>query len=573
MDKRSIARNLRAISALYLIMRDGEEQAAHYRFAADTIRKLPAHVNLDIHQLRTQFYFSESVLQSVHLLLTKGRKAALSELSIGIPTTLLEVLELPGFGPKLTGRLYRTLGIRSLDELETALTKGALAFARVLPNEKLTQLPVAIHRLRERKATIPIPIGLRIATDLIESILHTYPHLVRIEMTGTLRRMCPISTRLELLCAWDGDVETLSKLSTDGYTRSPSIFTNLRNSEGALIEATFEKNVEQDELDIQFILYLVKPTSFAFAWTITTGDRAHEEWLWRQIETSTVPAGIIKTAITEEEVYKLAKLPYVIPELREKDTFTSNAQQLVQLHHIQGDLHMHSRYSDGADTMEMMVHRCVEKGYSFLALTDHSQSLDIAHGLTIDRLMKQRDEVLALREKYPQISIFHGTEVDILADATLDFPDVILESLDFVVASIHSSMTQSKEEITARLLYAIESPYIDMIGHPTGRMLRQRDSYAVDFDRIFSAAEHSHVALELNCNPNRFDLDPEWLRLAMKTRCLFAVDSDAHSVYDLERLTLYGPTIARKGLLTPDRIINTWDVSTLRNWLSSSAQR
>lgn len=569
MDKRGVARNLRAISTLYSLMRDGEEQVAHYRSAADAIRKLPTHTKLDIEQLRTQFSFSESVLTSIHLLLTQGRKATMTALPISVPWSLLELMELPGFTPKLAGRLYRILGIRSLEELEKALTKGSLSFAHVLPDTQLPHLQQAIEKLRLRKSALSLPVSLRIAQRSIDQITKTIPQLSKIELTGSVRRMCPISTKVELLASFDGSSSIIVQLSQLGYAPAHKSTNKNEWPDFPMIQMTLEKMVEFDDHEVPIILYLVTPQTFALAWTLTTGDKAHAQRLNKQAKDRSLSPIAYTSIQTEEEVYRTLQHPYLLPELREEGCLDAVFAELVQAEQIKADLHMHSTYSDGADTMEAMIERCIEKGYICMAITDHSQSLDIAHGLSIDRLMRQQEEIYALREKYPTITIFHGTEVDILADATLDFPDVILEQLDFVVASIHTAMTQSKAELTARLLYAIESPHVDVIAHPTGRMIGLRDSYTIDFDRVFSAAEHSHIALELNCNPSRLDLDPQWLRVAMSSHCTFAIDSDAHSVHDLERLTIYGATVGRKGLLTPDRIINTFNVSQLSQWLGT----
>ncbi|PWI57665.1 DNA polymerase/3'-5' exonuclease PolX [Sulfoacidibacillus thermotolerans] len=570
MDKRGVARTLRAISSLYALGHDEEKLALQYKKAADTIRRLPVHVQLGIDELQKQFHFEEPIRQTIELLLTKGRKAALLALPIDVPLSLLEIMELPGFGPKLTGRLYRTLHICSLRDLEIALNNGKIQFARILPESQLQQLPMEIYKLRQRNRAISIPTGREVAAVTIEHLHRTYPHLLRIEMTGSLRRMCPISTTIELLASWDGDTETLAQLQMNGFSIQHDTRTTNQMIESEFTAVTLTKEVEHDDRTFPLTVHLVSPESFALAWVLTTGDDAHAKFVHNRLNIDPQKQVASLRAQHEEEVYQLIDHPYLLPEMREQWGLHQEARKLLQEGQIKGDLHMHSRDSDGADPIEAMVQRCIEKGYTYLAITDHSQSLDIAHGLTVDRLLRQREEIAALREKYPQITILHGTEVDILADATLDFDDLILASLDFVVASIHTAMTQSANELTARLLYAIESPHVDIIGHPTGRMLGHRESYSVDFDRIFAAAEHNHIALELNCNPNRLDLDPIWLRQAMESHCLFAVDSDAHSVRDLERLTLYGSAIGRKGLLTPERVINTWELSHLLQWLATS---
>lgn len=278
----------------------------------------------------------------------------------------------------------------------------------------------------------------------------------------------------------------------------------------------------------------------------------------------------VLTFKSEEEFFHHFGLTYVPPEIRENtgevESF-DKAYPLLKLDDIKGDLHMHTTYSDGAQSLEEMVNQVRNKGYSYVAITDHSKYLRVANGLDESRLRKQREEIDKLNEKYDDIHIFAGVEMDILPNGSLDFSDDFLTEMDFVIGAIHSSFNQSEEQIMERLFAALENPYVSLIAHPTGRLIGRRDGYQVDVNKLIEKAKETNTALEINANPNRLDLSAKWARQAQEAGVLLAINTDAHSYHMLEHMK-YGVGTARKGWVRKDTVINTWDKDKLMNFFS-----
>jgi DNA polymerase (family 10) len=279
------------------------------------------------------------------------------------------------------------------------------------------------------------------------------------------------------------------------------------------------------------------------------------------------------TCATEEEVYDVLDLPYIAPRLRQDRGEIEAAQRgelpdLVQLEDIKGDLHVHSTWSDGHLSIMEMALAARGHGYRYMAITDHSAGLGIANGLTVERLMAQAKEVEeANRELGSDFVILHGTEMEIKADATLDFPDAVLAQLDFVIASLHVSLSQPREQVTARAIAAIQNPNVDMLGHPTGRLLPDRAGADLDIEAVLEAARDTGTILEINGNPHRLDLRDTHVRRAVEMGVLLAIDTDAHSAADLD-LMQFGVAVAQRGWATSERVVNTWPIERLRSHLS-----
>ncbi len=272
--------------------------------------------------------------------------------------------------------------------------------------------------------------------------------------------------------------------------------------------------------------------------------------------------GEVKTFQTEEAFYHHFGLPWIPPEIREDgskvEAFTDEGS-LLKLSDIRGDLHMHTTWSDGAYSLEEMIEACRAKGYEYMAITDHSRFLKVANGLSVERLLKQNEEIRRLNERYNDIEILSGIEMDILPDGTLDYDDDVLSQLDFVIASIHSSFSQPTETILDRLRTALENPYVHLIAHPTGRLLGRREGYEVDMDELITLAKQTNTALELNANPHRLDLSAENLRKAQEAGVKIFINTDAHATEHLEFMEV-GTKAARKGWLRPETVINTYGI-------------
>jgi DNA polymerase (family 10) len=413
---------------------------------------------------------------------------------------------------------------------------------------------------------VPIALGQAVAHGWLEH-LHKLPEVTRVEWTGALRRQQALMESVDLLVevSIDSFSNIEQELTKEGFIEQPTLVAGAKA--GTIRE--YHLSMDADDRKIPICLYITHPDKFYPNWVITSGDHVHNAYLGADDEhfmqklQNKYPDGVLD----EEAVYQVKAVPFILPTLREQGSIHIDPLSLVSYQTLQGDLHMHTTYSDGANSIEDMVRGCIARGYQYMAITDHSVAAKVANGLSVERLKRQHEAILEIREKYPEITILHGSEVDIMPDATLDFNDEILGSLDLVVASIHTSFYLSKKEQTARIVAAIASPHVDIIGHPTGRMLGRRDGYELDFEEIFAAATTHRVALELNSNPSRLDLDPLILRLAQEADCLFSIDSDAHSSADLERIPAFGIGQARRGWLTPDHVINTWNWDEFSAWL------
>jgi DNA polymerase (family 10) len=275
---------------------------------------------------------------------------------------------------------------------------------------------------------------------------------------------------------------------------------------------------------------------------------------------------------TEEKVYEALGLPWIAPELREDGGEIETAEagklpKLITLDDIQSDLHMHTTWSDGTASVREMAEAALARGRKFIVITDHSVGATIANGLSIERLLAQQEEVRRVdSEMRDKIRVFHGTEMEIKADGTLDFPDEILAKLDFVIASLHVSLRQPREQITARLLNALKNPHVDLIGHPRGQLIPDREPADLDMDAVFAAAKESGIALEINANPARLDLEAQYARRAVEMGILIAIDTDAHRIAELD-LMHYGISTARRGWVQADSVLNTWSLEKFEAWV------
>jgi DNA polymerase (family 10) len=275
---------------------------------------------------------------------------------------------------------------------------------------------------------------------------------------------------------------------------------------------------------------------------------------------------------TEDDVFRAVGMPFVPPELREDrgEIGTAGSEslpRLISVDDMRGDLHLHSTWSDGRDTIEAMVLACIERGYEYMAITDHSPALGMVNGLGPDRLERQWDEIEMLRERYPAIRILSGLEVDILADGSLDLPDSHLERLDIVIASVHSGMRSSESAMTKRIVRALSHPAVDVLGHPTGRRINEREPYAVDMEAVLVAALEHDVAVEVNAQPHRLDLRDVHVRRARELGVRILVDTDSHGVGAL-RYMKYGIDQARRGWIERDDVLNTRPLDGFERWLN-----
>ncbi|GAE92709.1 DNA polymerase X family [Gracilibacillus boraciitolerans JCM 21714] len=497
-----------------------------------------------------------------------GESDTLLQLEKEVPAGLIPLLNLPGLGGKKLAKLYHELDIVDEGTLRAACEKGgevqALKGFGKKTEEKIIE---ALNSAGTRPERLPVP--LVVATvEKIEDFLHNIEEIQRFSIAGSMRRFRETVKDLDFIIATDKPDIVKEKL-LQFEDRMDTIAAG----------DTKVSIVVQGRYDINVDFRLVSDKEFPTTLHHFTGSKDHNV-LMRQLAKSQgkkiseygvedVETGKVKTFATEEAFYRNFGLEFIPPEIREgKDelTLAKASIDLVDEASIQADLHMHTTWSDGAQSLEEMVIRVKEKGYHFMAITDHSKFLKVANGLNEERLRQQRKEIEKVQQQHPDITILAGVEMDILPDGTLDFEDDFLQELDFVIASIHSSFQQPQEKIHERLLHALQNPHVDMIAHPTGRLLGKRDGYAVDVEWLIKQAAATNTILELNANPNRLDLSAEWVELAQEHGVHLAINTDAHNYTMLEDMTT-GIGTARRGKLKKDTVVNTWNAEKFIEYL------
>ncbi len=483
-----------------------------------------------------------------------------------IPRGLAELLSVPGMGPKTIGLLWRELDVKSIKSLKRTLRGKKILELPGMGPKKVENIEAGIRVYESRSGRLTLgtvlPAALATVAELREAT-----GIDEIEVAGSIRRW------RETI----GDIDILALSSKP----EPVIkaFTELPRVVEVLAAGTTKASVRVSD-GLQMDLRVVPPSVYGAALMYFTGSQAHNVRLRGLAQSKGLKLseyGLFKgdrriAGRTEEGVQKKLGLEFIAPELREDRGEVEAALEgelpgLVELGDIRGDLHVHSNYSDGHSTIEEVARAAKARGYKYVSINDHSRSLGVAHGLTIERLLEQAEEIARVNQRVKGITVLSGTEVDILSDGSLDFPDDCLERLDVVVASIHSGFQQSEDKITGRIVSAIRNPHIDIIGHPTGRLLGTRPAYDVDLEIVMAAAADTGTALEINAYHERLDLNDINARRAAEMGVKVAISTDSHHVDQMWTMEL-GVRTARRAWLTPDNILNTLTTKALLKALS-----
>ncbi|MHA6252079.1 DNA polymerase/3'-5' exonuclease PolX [Oceanobacillus sp. CAU 1775] len=490
--------------------------------------------------------------------ITEGKSSELELLQSEIPEGLIALLSVPGLGGKKLSRLYKELNIIDADTLKHACENGEVEKLSGFGKKTVENILLALEESGKRPERLSIAIMLPIAEKII-AYLDTIKAVKQYSQAGSLRRMQETIKDLDYIIA--SDEPTIVKEELLKYPTIKEVIAKGDTKVSVTIEEVFDINVD---------FRIVKPEEFATTLHHFTGSKDHNVAM-RQLAKSrgekineygveVEATNEVLQFSTEKEFFEHFGLNFIPPEMREAvgelDLFKEE-QRFIELEDIRGDIHMHTTWSDGAQSLEEMVNKARAKGYEYIAITDHSKYLRVANGLNETRLRQQREEILKLNEKYQDIHIFAGVEMDILPDATLDFSNEFLKEMDYVIAAIHSSFNQSEDKIMERLFHALENPYVSLIAHPTGRLLGRRDGYSVNVEKLIEKAKETNTALELNANPNRLDLAAHWLRLAQEAGVKLAINTDAHNYQMLDDMN-YGVSIAKKGFIRPETVLNTW---------------
>ena len=540
-----------------------------YRNAARLIRSLPREVadmvaaGEDLTRLPG---IGEDLAGKIKTIVETGTLPLLEEEARKVPPELAELLEIEGLGPKRVKVLHEVLGVRSLEDLERAVNAGKV---RELPGfgEKTERAILeGIQRLRAQYGRTLLATAEPVAEALREHLAAT-TGVERVEIAGSYRRRKETVGDLDILAiaAPDSPVmdrfttfEAVARVHSKGTTRST---VHLRSG-------------------LQVDLRVVAPQSYGAALQYFTGSKAHNIAVRRLAVKRGLKIneyGIFRGSrriggAEEEEVYASVDLPWIPPELREdrgeiEAAMAGRLPELITQDHIRGDLHVHSKHTDGRYSIEDMALAARELGYEYIAVTDHSRRVTMAHGLDEKRLRQELEEIDRLNERLEGIRILKGCEVDILEDGRLDLPDSVLAELDLTVCSVHYRFNLPREKQTTRILRAMDNPYFTILGHPTGRLINERDPYDVDLDRIIRHAAERGAILELNAQPSRLDLTDTACQQAKELGVKIAISTDAHTVHDL-RFMRYGIGQARRGWLEAGDVVNTLPLPDLLDLLA-----
>ncbi len=499
-------------------------------------------------------------------LVTTGRLAYYEDLKQKVPPDVREMLKIPGVGAK-TAQLFLYHGITSLQALEAAARDQRLRSLPGIGKKTEEEILRGLAAMQERQKRWLLSAASRAAEE-IGDYLAGLAEAEKVAVAGSYRRGRETVGDLDFVVASDDAPAVIAR-----FVQAPWVREIV--AEGDL------KATVITGWGIQADIYVVPAHCFASTLHHCTGSKEHNIALReraRQLNWKISEYGIVKEEAdktfypaNEEEFYQLLGLPYLPPEMREDRGEIRAAERgelpaLVESGDIRGDLHVHSNASDGTNSLEALAAAAIARGYQYLAVTDHSRSLAVTRGLTDERLLQQREQIGGLNPEFQGFRLLAGTEVDILSDGRLDFDDRVLSQLDVVVASVHSGFRQNQETLNRRFEAALKNEHVDIIGHPTGRLLGSRDPYALDVDRVLELAADTGTALEINANPERLDLNDVYIRQGIDLGVKFAINTDAHHVNSLDDMK-YGVLTARRGWAQKQDVINTMSLGELEKWL------
>jgi DNA polymerase (family 10) len=549
MDKFAVARALDEISRYLELGESNRFKALAFERAARSLRALdrePADL-IASGDLTKISGIGKATAAVIEELVRGGSSRYLEELRAQYPPGIFELMRVPSLGLKKIGMLYETLGVGSLDELEEAARAGKLAKLRGFGAKTQQKILEGIEKARRRESQFLLPVGIEIG-EMIRAQLAAIDDVVDAEISGSVRRRLEVIRNVNVVVVTRAPERVMAVL--------PRIVENVE----ALDETTV-KGVANSEIDVLF--HFAKPAERGVVLFETTGTREFVEAFGKQ------------RGKTEHDIFANAGIAYVEPERRESadDLKRKRHPKLVELGDLRGTFHVHTTFSDGRNTVFEMLDAARQRGFDYVGLSDHSKAAYYAGGLTEARLAEQQAEIEAQRPRVAPLRVFRGTEADILPDGTIDYADSgALATFDFVIASVHSRFNMEKDEMTARILRALENPYVTFLGHLTGRLLLSRDGYTMDFDEVFARAGERGVMIEINGNPNRLDLDWRLIRRARDRGVTFSINPDAHSTREYNAM-ISGTWVARKGGLGPREVFNTRDAEAVMEHFQSRRQK
>jgi DNA polymerase (family X) len=591
-DNHDVASVLERIADLLEFKDENLFKLRSYRVAAESIAEMQAPIAdiaaRGVTALQELPGIGKSLSTQIIEILQTGTSSYFEELKEDVPESVLELRRVSGIGLKTSQSLYRDFGIKSLDELKAFVDGGGLESVAGLGEKISERIKSSLARIESERGKVRLNEATELAAAIIEqlrAIDGSSNGSPRIEITGQIRRGCEMVDNVEVLAG--GEATALSQ----AFTQFAQL-AEVKAQRVDRVEAVTKKGVA-------VTLHLAPEADFAAALVRTTGSSEHLRDLEAEARTrgfafkgfrlragksggtksrkakSNGSDSAVRLS-SEEDFYSTLGLEFIAPELREGlgeiDAARSNdLPELIRLEDMRGDFHMHTTWSDGQNSIREMIEAARRRGYQYIAITDHTQSTTIANGNTPEELLKEITEIESVASDYDDILVLKGAEVDILSDGSLDLPFEILDKLDWIVVSIHAGFHQPKEQITERVIRAMETGYPNVLAHPTGRILGEREGYEIDLEQVIAAAKKNNVRLELNASPYRLDLNSYWLRVARQAGVGFVISTDSHQTRGFESMR-YGIATARRAGLTKNDVLNTLSLSKLKAELKRKQQ-
>jgi DNA polymerase (family 10) len=543
-----------------------------YRRAAQNLETLSEDVETLVREDRLEEIpgIGADLASKIAEYLRTGRVKEIDTVCGTVPRGVVELLDIPGVGPKMAKHLYEREGVTSLAGLERLAAAGKLRGVRGIQARTEQNIIRGIQLLRGGQARMPLGRALPLGHELVRA-LQDVRGVKTITLAGSLRRMKETVGDIDLLVTSTDPAAVITAFIGLGQVAE-------------VLERGMTKAAVRHREGIQIDLRVVEPECFGAALAYFTGSKQHnirirEMGVKRGLKISEY--GVFREkggrrvgGASEEEVYAAVGLPWIPPELREDTGEVEAARSnrlpdLVALGDVRGDLHCHTNATDGHHSIEALVDAARVRGYAYVAVTDHSRATRVAGGLSIDELRAHVRRIRAVAKKHPAITVLAGSECDILPDGRLDYPDRVLAELDLVIAAVHSRFKQSKREMTQRIGTALANPHVHILGHPTGRLLGERDPYPLDLDEVLEAARRHGKAVEVNGYPDRLDLCDVHARRARDLGVLLSIGTDTHMLDHLGYMEL-GVATARRGWVEASSVINTWPAEKLRTWLGAA---
>jgi DNA polymerase (family 10) len=568
----SLAETMSEIAAMLELKGENRFKIQSYRRAADTLLNMPEDIRVvwRAGKLEDLPNIGEAISTKIDELLRTGHLGFYDRLRAEIPPGVLALTAVPDIGPKTALALYQTLGISSIAELEAALNEGRV---RNVPGfgarseEKLRESLAAVQR-RAANQRVLLAEARPLARQLVAQLRESGVPIARIEVAGSIRRGRSTIGDMDILCTSPDPAQVINF-----FVGLPLV--------GEVVSHGGNKSTVRLRNGLQVDLMVLPPEHFGALLHHFTGAREHniqmrDRALNRGLRLNEYgfdrPDGTRILCAHEEDVFATLGLPWIPPELREgageiEAAAAGRLPNLVTVGDIKGDLHNHSKWSDGTTTIEEMARAAQARGYEYMAITDHSQSLTIARGMTVEQIRAQAAEVAEVNLKLAPFRVLHGVELEIKTDGTLDYPDEVLAALDIVVASVHQGLRHDPERVTARVFDACRNPHVDIIAHPTGQILNSREPSGLDVEALIETARETGTALEINASPERLDLNEVYTRRAVESNVLLSVDTDSHHPDGFANIE-YGITVARRGWAEASNILTTWPLERVLAWLA-----